>query len=157
MNLLRLPAGRALVLSGRTAVLAAGAAVLLAGCASDQGAAAPTATTSVATSASGGSMTPVPSSPSAPPPGVPPSAGGGPGGSGQPGGEVTLTGEVDLVEIEGGCLVLHAGTQTFELAGGDRDELRPGTTVRVRGRLRPDLLTACQVGPVLEVLDVQPA
>lgn len=72
-------------------------------------------------------------------------------------GEVTLTGTVELRDIEGGCLVLHAGSVTYELSGGDRTVLKDGAQVTVRGIVRKDLMTICQMGTVLEVISSRPA
>lgn len=69
--------------------------------------------------------------------------------------QITMSGFVDRVGVEGGCTVLRAeGGQVYELMGGDSTVLRPGAQVVVTGRLRPDLATICQVGPVLEVVTV---
>jgi hypothetical protein len=76
------------------------------------------------------------------------------GGSG---GEVTLTGQMEFLDIEGGCLVIRAGNQAYQVIGKDREALRPGTTVTVRGRIRTDVFTICQVGPVFEVTEVLPS
>ncbi len=73
------------------------------------------------------------------------------------GNEVTLTGDVVLVEVEGGCLTLRVNNKGYELMGGDRSVLQHGAHVTVRGRVRTDIATICQVGPVLEVLEARPA
>lgn len=112
-----------------------------------------------------GTATPPPSgvamSPSTPSSGQPsagrPSSDRPSSGAGQTTGEVTMTGRVELLEIEGGCLVLRVGTQGYQLLGVDRQSARPGTTVTVRGRIRTDVMTTCQVGPVLEVAEIRPA
>ncbi len=73
-------------------------------------------------------------------------------------GEVTLTGMVERLEIEGGCLVLRADTaKTYELKGGDPNTLKAGSRVTVTGKVRSDIMTVCQVGPVLEVISSRPA
>lgn len=82
----------------------------------------------------------------APSPGKPPT-----------GGEITVTGQVEFVEIEGGCLVLRAGSRSYQLMGVDRTSAPPGTRMTVRGRVRTDIMTICQVGPVLEVIEARPA
>jgi hypothetical protein len=54
--------------------------------------------------------------------------------------------------------VLRADTnKTFELMGGDPNILKSGSRVTVKGKLRTDLSTICQMGPVLEVTSSQPA
>lgn len=69
-----------------------------------------------------------------------------------------MSGRVDRAGIEGGCLLLRASAgQVYELAEGISDVLRPGAQVTVTGRLRPDLATSCQIGPVLEVVTVHTA
>lgn len=126
----------------------------LAGCAStapDDGAAAGSSPTS------GGAMTPSAEPPSGlSPTGQPrisvPASPGGPGT-----GEITVTGQVELLEIEGGCLVLRVGEQAYQLMGVDRQTAQPGARLTVRGRVRTDIATICQVGPVLEAVEVRPA
>ncbi|GIH03118.1 hypothetical protein Rhe02_11850 [Rhizocola hellebori] len=72
--------------------------------------------------------------------------------------EVTLTGMVERIDLEGGCTVLRADTnKTFELMGGDPNILKSGARVTVTGKIRTDLSTICQMGPVLEVTSSQPA
>jgi hypothetical protein len=70
---------------------------------------------------------------------------------------VTLTGTVERVDLEGGCTVLRTGGKTYELKGGDPKVLRTGAKVVVHGAIRTDIMTICQMGPVLEVLSSQPA
>jgi len=66
-------------------------------------------------------------------------------------GATTLTGMVEMSEVEGGCLVLRVGATTYELMGGDPAVLRPGNRVTVQGEVNPNVATICQVGPVFEV------
>jgi 3D (Asp-Asp-Asp) domain-containing protein len=67
-------------------------------------------------------------------------------------GEVTMTGLVERVDLEGGCTVLRADTnKTYELMGGDPNVVKHGSRVTVTGKIRSDLSTICQMGPVLEV------
>lgn len=70
--------------------------------------------------------------------------------------EVTVTGRVEIVELEGGCKVLRtSANKTFELKDGDPAILKAGAQVTVRGRIRSDIATICQMGPVLEVVSIQ--
>ncbi len=72
--------------------------------------------------------------------------------------EVTLTGTVERVDIEGGCTVLRVeANKTFELMGGDPGVLKAGARVTVKGKVRTDMVTICQMGPVLQVISSQPA
>jgi hypothetical protein len=72
---------------------------------------------------------------------------------------MVLTGTVTLVEVEGGCLGLKAdgtdGFKTYELLGGDRSVLTPGSRVRVSGRVRSDVATTCQIGTPFEVASAE--
>ncbi|MEU8004124.1 DUF5818 domain-containing protein [Catellatospora sp. NPDC049111] len=107
----------------------------------------------------GSSMTPQPSASAVPPSTPKPSMSGPvvppPAKDGQP---ISVRGLVERVELEGGCTVLRAdnGT-TYQLMGGDPNVVKPGATVRISGRLRADIMTICQMGPVLEVDSAQPA
>jgi len=83
------------------------------------------------------------------------SPGASPGASKE---EVVLSGTVEMVGVEGGCRALRTtGNKLYELKGGDPNVLKVGAQVTVRGRVRNDLMTICQIGPVLEVLSSQPA
>lgn len=72
-------------------------------------------------------------------------------------GEIVVTGQVEFVELEGGCLVLRTPSQTYELMGVDRETARHGARLTVRGRVRADVMTICQMGPVLEAIEARPA
>ncbi len=65
------------------------------------------------------------------------------------------TGTIHRVNVEGGCW-------RFDLEGGGHFELRAGAdpSILVDGRQatltlrpRPDLMSACQIGPIAEVVD----
>ena len=77
-----------------------------------------------------------------------------PSGGKSAGAELTVTGQVEFLDIEGGCLVLRSQDKGYQLLGVRREELRPAETLTVRGRLRTDVFTTCQVGPVLEVIEL---
>jgi len=120
--------------------------VLLAGCAveSDGTGAQPSDPTS------GGSVTSPPVEPTPNPPSrVPPTS--------PPAGQMTLTGMVEMLDIEGGCLVLRVGPDTYELTGGDRQVLTPGNRVTVEGRVMQGFASICQVGPIFEVTSARRA
>jgi hypothetical protein len=72
--------------------------------------------------------------------------------------EVVVTGTVEMVGVEGGCKALRDnGNKLYELKGGDASVLAVGARVTVRGKIRTDLMTICQIGPVLEVTSSQRA
>src|ERR687887_1295251 len=54
-------------------------------------------------------------------------------------GTVELRGTVEA-GVEAGCLMLQSGGRTYSLIGGDRDVVKPGAKVVVRGTEEPDLL-----------------
>lgn len=100
-------------------------------------------------------MTPDPTSSSSPIPQLTPTS---PEPTKAAGAEVTLTGTVEHIEIEGGCTVLRVEAgKAYELMGGDPNVLKVGTRVTVKGKVRTDMVTICQVGPVLQVISSQPA
>jgi len=72
--------------------------------------------------------------------------------------EVVVTGVVEMVGVEGGCKALRdTGNKLYELKGGDAGTLAVGARVTVRGKIRTDIMTICQIGPVLEVASAQRA
>jgi hypothetical protein len=71
-------------------------------------------------------------------------------------GELTITGQV-IEGVESGCLVMESGGTTYQLIGGDKQVVRAGRTVIVRGRPNPGLATICQQGTPFEVSEARPA
>jgi hypothetical protein len=69
---------------------------------------------------------------------------------------MTLTGEVQE-GVEAGCLVMKSDSQTYLLVGGDRQLVRPGNRVTVRGRPDPNMITTCQQGTPFVVAEVRAA
>jgi hypothetical protein len=132
---------------------------LLAGCSSgtpsadrSSASASPPASPSASPTGSGGAASPsqTPSSGAAPPGATtPPAASTGPAA-----GELTVTG--DLVDgVEPSCLILHSAGEAYLLLGGDRSVLRSGAHVTVRGRLADGMVTTCQQGKPLQVLEAR--
>jgi hypothetical protein len=73
------------------------------------------------------------------------------------GDEITVTGIVEKTDVEGGCTVLRAEPdRVFELKG-DYAGASAGQKVVITGRIRTDMATICQMGPVLEVLTIRAA
>jgi hypothetical protein len=70
---------------------------------------------------------------------------------------LTVTGQVEHVDVEGGCLVLRTEDRTFQLLGGDPAIITPGARVTVTGTVRTDIATICQLGAVLDVTSARPA
>jgi hypothetical protein len=71
-------------------------------------------------------------------------------------GEMTLTGEVQ-VGVEYGCLVMKAGDRTYLLLGGDRQLVRAGNRITVRGKPNPGMITTCQQGTPFEIIEARAA
>jgi hypothetical protein len=142
------------------AVVVAGA--VLAGCQDTEGVAAPVrppTSESAAPSASASDQG-QPDSPSPSPPEPSDEADDSAGGTSPPAqgdarpGEVTVTGGVEA-GVELGCLLLRASARTYLLIGGDRSKLRVGGTVTVRGTVEPGLMSTCQQGTPLRILDIE--
>jgi hypothetical protein len=82
-------------------------------------------------------------------------AGTKPGGSTAPRtGEVTVTGGVEA-GVEPGCRLLRTTDRLYLLIGGDRTRMSAGSRLTVRGQVEPDLMSTCQQGTPLRVLDLQ--
>ena len=71
-------------------------------------------------------------------------------------GELTMTGEVEE-GVEHGCLLMTYGSKKYLLLGGDRNVIKAGARVTVRGRPNPDLLSYCQQGTPFEVAEAHAA
>ena len=57
--------------------------------------------------------------------------------------------------VEAGCLILQAGDKTYNLIGGDREVVKPGAKVVVRGSEKPDMVTTCQQGVPFQVVEAR--
>jgi hypothetical protein len=84
-----------------------------------------------------------------PPPSTNPGGGASASTSASP---TTLTGVV-AEGVEAGCLLID----NYLLVGGDRDIVRAGARITVRGRVDRTLLTTCQQGTPFVVSSAQPA
>jgi hypothetical protein len=70
-------------------------------------------------------------------------------------GEVTLRG-TPREGVEHGCVVFAADDGvTYELMGGDRTLMNGESRLEVTGRIRSDLASYCQQGPILEVTSMR--
>lgn len=70
-------------------------------------------------------------------------------------GEIVVTGDVED-GVEPGCVVLRASGGTYVLVGGDRQRLAEGGRMTVRGRAETGMMTTCQQGTPLRVVEIQP-
>jgi len=62
------------------------------------------------------------------------------------------SGQVEFLDVEGGVWVLTtASGQHYQLFRAPRELLQEGLEVTITGQIRKDMLTAAQVGEVLEV------
>ncbi len=64
---------------------------------------------------------------------------------------------VGVVEagVESGCTVLRTENGVYQLTGSADPLIRPGARLRVKGWARSDVVTTCQQGTLLQVLEVQ--
>ncbi|GII22824.1 hypothetical protein [Planosporangium mesophilum] len=99
---------------------------------------------------SGGGGTPSPGASSGGGSSVPPSA--SPAVSSTPAPELTLSGQVEA-GVEPNCLVLHSGGQTYNLMGGDRNVVKPGNNVVVRGHVAQNVMSYCMQGQPFQVTE----
>lgn len=63
----------------------------------------------------------------------------------------TYTGTIQFLDLEGGVWVLTTPDQQYSLFRAPKDLLREGLQVEIKGRINPEIMTAAQVGLVLEV------
>ncbi|MEP7327058.1 MAG: hypothetical protein ABI836_13995 [Gemmatimonadota bacterium] len=69
-----------------------------------------------------------------------------------------LTGTVRAVGIEGGCWRFDADDgRSFEIAraGAPAGLLQDGRKATLEVRARPDLMSTCMIGPIVEVVKVE--
>ena len=133
------------------AVLAGG---LLAGCAGGRNSGAsstPGGSVPASQSPSSGPETSPETSPAQPPPGLTKSP-----VRPTPTGEMTLTGTVEE-GVELNCLIMRAQGKIYQLMGGDRNVVKAGATVWVRGRVNKGVVSYCQQGEPFQVLEARPA
>jgi len=70
-----------------------------------------------------------------------------------------VTGDLEA-GVEGNCTLLRTPDRLYLLlAGGDRSKMQGSTAtkVTVRGQLQPGLMTTCQQGTPLRVIEMRPA
>jgi hypothetical protein len=109
----------------------------------DPSASGQSAPASSAPEPTGAGQSPVPGSPT-----------GQPGPSSPAGAnEITVTGGVED-GVEPGCRLLRTTDRTYLLLGGDRSKLTQGSTITVRGTVETGIMSTCQQGTPLRVLDV---
>ena len=113
--------------------------VLLTGCAT---ATTPTGPADPSTT----SESPVPSTPFSPKPTF----------SSKPQAEITVVGVVEA-GVEHGCTMLRTADELYQLVGSADPVIQPGARLTVRGRPNPNLITTCQQGTPLQVLEVHVA
>ena len=65
---------------------------------------------------------------------------------------------VGVVEagVESGCTILRTDTERYQLTGSVDPLIKPGARLRVKGWARSDVVTTCQQGILLQVLEVHP-
>jgi hypothetical protein len=70
--------------------------------------------------------------------------------------EMTLTGTVEE-GVELNCLIMRTQGKVYQLMGGDRNVVKAGATVWVRGRVNKGVVSYCQQGEPFQVLEARPA
>ena len=65
---------------------------------------------------------------------------------------VTVSGEVQFIEMGTGTWAIATPEQTYELYGDPPAALlQQGQSARITGKIRDDVMTLAMIGPVLEV------
>jgi hypothetical protein len=121
---------------------------LITGCA--QGTGTPSAGGSNSVSSSPSSSPEPSSQPSASPEpsSVPPSAGP------EPTGDTTLSGQVEA-GVEASCLIMQTGGKTYLLLGGDKNIVKAGNNVVVRGHIVKGVMSYCMQGQPFQITDAR--
>jgi hypothetical protein len=66
---------------------------------------------------------------------------------------ITVTGKVEQSSMGAGTWALNATTgETYEIyQGAPSGLLKPGQSVKIKGKIREDVMTIAMIGPVLQV------
>jgi hypothetical protein len=104
------------------------------------------------------SVSPTPS-PSVPPPSSSSSASSSPdpsspadSASPEPTGDITVSGQVEA-GVEPSCLILRTGDKTYQLMGGDKNIVKAGSNVVVRGHVVRGVMSYCMQGQPFQVTE----
>jgi hypothetical protein len=101
------------------------------------------------------SSSPSSSSPSSSPLPSGPASGGAPGGKQSAAAdEMTVSGRVEE-GVEAGCIMLRTNTQLYQLLGGDRNVVKVGNNIVVRGRVAKGVMGFCMQGTPFEVSEAR--
>jgi hypothetical protein len=105
-----------------------------------------------------GSVSTSPSSPAPEPPvdplpspvpsSLPPSAGP------EPTGDMTLSGQVEA-GVEANCLIMQTGGKTYLLLDGDKDIVKAGNNVVVRGHIVKGVMSYCMQGQPFQITEAR--
>lgn len=66
-------------------------------------------------------------------------------------------GTVRFLEIEGGCWVIESAGETYEPLSLPREFEEDGLRVTFEARPADDAVSICQVGPIIELVEIEPA
>jgi hypothetical protein len=67
---------------------------------------------------------------------------------------MTLSGQVEA-GVEPNCLVLHSGGQVYNLIGGDRNVVKAGNNVVVRGHVAQNVMSYCMQGQPFQITEAR--
>ena len=74
----------------------------------------------------------------------------------KPPAEITVTGTVEA-GVERGCRIFRTADVIYQLVGSADPRIQAGARLTVRGRPDPALMTTCQQGTPLRVIEIQDA
>lgn len=66
-------------------------------------------------------------------------------------------GTVRFLEIEGGCWVIESSGETYEPLSLPREFQEDGLRIRFEARTVEDVASVCQVGPIIELVEIEPS
>lgn len=68
---------------------------------------------------------------------------------------VSEVGTVEFVEVEGGCWAIQTEEERYEPRNLSEEFREDGLQVRFQGELRSDMVSICQIGPIIEVQEIE--
>lgn len=99
-------------------------------------------------------MSPSPSASSPEPPASTDPASPPPSAGPQPTGDTTLSGQVEA-GVEASCLIMQTGGKTYLLLGGDKNIVKAGNNVVVRGHIVKGVMSYCMQGQPFQITDAR--
>lgn len=68
---------------------------------------------------------------------------------------VSEVGTVEFLELEGGCWAIQTEEERYEPRNLSEEFRQDGLRVRFQGEVRSDMASICQIGPIIEVQEIE--